>query len=187
MQWGRGLGMRRPDPSQPPRQTLQGEQHKQPETGARGRPSCSPTGASWEQEGGNRNRASRTSVPFPRPQNIRGSWDAVTVKNRGRVAPMPNVSPRTVIDHSQPHPSRIDSHHGLTHIQTLGALVGVAAQTEACNLLISLLATNWSLSDPLILCYSIFLNPLGFGTVAGTKCVLSGTSQMNRGSQESEN
>lgn len=76
--------------------------------------------------------------------------------NALRISLHPHLPPTTpaLQDH--------DSHGGLTRIQT-GALFGVTAQTEARNLLISLLATNRSLSDPLILCYSIFLNPQGTG------------------------
>lgn len=75
---------------------------------------------------------------------------------------MPYGSPSTLIYRPQPQPSRIT-------IPTAGSPASrlvpcsVTAQTEAHNLLTSLLATNRSLSDPLILCYSIFLNPRGTG------------------------
>lgn len=84
------------------------------------------------------------------------------MKNRGRAALTPNRSPRTDTHSPQSCPSGITiPTGGLTHTQTLGALVRVTTHTEACNLLISLLATKWSLSDHLTWCFSIFLNPPG--------------------------
>ena len=99
------------------------------------------------------------NIRTPKPTGLVGCSDSEPQREGG-----PNAQQTSPLSHLPPTTPSLqdhDPHGGLTHSPTLGALLGVAAQTEACNLLISLLATNWPLSDPLICCYSIVLNPPG--------------------------
>lgn len=110
MQWAQGLGMRRPDPSQPPYKLSSESNTSNQKLGPGDDQVAVPLGPRGSKSG--RTEIGQVGHPYlslspattPKHTGLLGCSDGEEQREGGL---MPNGSPRTVTDRPQPHPSRI--------------------------------------------------------------------------------